>query len=221
MSASNWGLEPMQEIQQNMAPAPPRTWAPVRAGLAFSSALLLVLVYGNVADFVVLHDHPFPALAFWPAVWALLAVAVTMVIPSDLRTVAATSWAFGGSGLVVFLAGCVALAASFLSGGPKGDRVGLLSSADGRYQVEVLQWQAALGEPGWDVVIYRRDGLRGTEVYAGCFHSEASANYRAIQSVEAGSVRIATEEGLITIAFNPETMQFTQRVPVALCAGYG
>jgi hypothetical protein len=221
MSASNPGLEPMREIQQNMAPAPPRTWAPVRAGVAFLSALLLVLVYWNVADLVVLHDRPLPPLAFWPAVWALLALAVTMLIPSDLRTVAATAWAFGGTGLVVFLAGCVALAASFLSVGPRGDRVGLLSSADGRYQVEVLKWEAILGEPGWDVVIYRRDGLRGTQAYAGCLFSEASANYHAIQSVEAGSVRIATEEGLISIAFNPETMQVTQRIPVDLCAGYG
>jgi hypothetical protein len=211
----------MREIQQNMAPAEPRTWAPVRAGVAFLSAILLVLVYWNVADLVVLHDHPVPSWVFGPAVWVLLAVAVTMLIPSDLRTGAAAAWAFGGTGLVVLLAGCVVLAASLFHTGPRGERVGLLSSADGRFQVEVLRWEAVLGEPGWDVVIYRRDGLRGAEANAGCLFSRASANYLAIQSVDAGSVRIATEEGLISIAFNPETMQVTHRVPADLCAGYG
>jgi hypothetical protein len=92
---------------------------------------------------------------------------------------------------------------------------------DGRYQVEVFSWQAVLGEPGWDVVVYRRDGLRGSEAYAGCLFSEAPANYRAVQSIEAGSVRIATEEGSIVIAFDPNTMRIVQRIPVDLCRGYG
>ncbi len=156
----------MREIRQNMAPALPRTWAPVSTGIAFLSAVLLVLAYGNAGDFVILHDHPLPALIFWPGLWALLAVAVTMLIPSDLRSGPAIAWAFRGTGLFVLLAGCAALVASVVGVGPSGghgDRVALVASADGRYQVEVYEWQAVLGEPGWDVVIYRRDGLRGTE----------------------------------------------------------
>jgi hypothetical protein len=220
------------EIQLNMAPAPPRTWAPapprtwapVRAGVAFLSVVLLVLVYWNVAGLVVLHDHPLPALIFWPVVWVLLAVAVTLLIPSDLRSGAAIAWAFGGTGLFVLLAGGVGLVASLVGVGPSGrhgDRVARVSSADGRYQVEVFEWQSVLGEPGWDVVIYRRDGLRGTGAYAGCLFSEASATYDAIQSIQAGSVRIATEAGPISIAFDPTTMQVTQPIPVDLCEGYG
>lgn len=216
----------MREIELNMAPSRPRTWAPVRAGVAFLAAVLVALAYGNMADFVVLHDHPLPTLVFGPALWVLLAMAVTMLIPSDLRSRSAVVWAFGGTGLAVLLVGCVGLTASlfglgFGSSGRHGNRIDLVSSADGRYQVEVFSWQAVLGEPGWDVVIYRRDGLRGTEAYAGCLFSEAAANFQAIQSVEAGSVRIATEEGSIAIRFDPNTMQITQGIPVDLCRGYG
>ncbi|GAB1644315.1 hypothetical protein [Krasilnikovia sp. MM14-A1259] len=215
----------MREIELNVAPSPPRTWAPVRAGVAFLATAILVLAYGNMADLVVLHDHPLPTLVFGPALWVLLAMAVTMLVPSDLRSRSAVAWAFGGTGLAVLLAGCVGLTASLFglgigSSGRHGNRIDLVSSADGRYQVEVFSWQAVLGEPGWDVVVYRRDGLRGTEAYAGCLFSEASANYQAIQSVEAGYVRIATEEGSIAIAFDPNTMRITQRIPVGLCQGY-
>jgi hypothetical protein len=223
MPAIDPGREPMREIQQNMAPSPPRTWAPVPTGVAFLSAVLLVLAYWNVAGLVVLHDHPLPALIFWPAVWVLLAVAVTMLIPSDLRTGPAIAWACGGTGLFVLFAGCAGLVASIAGVGPSGrhgDRVAVVSSADGRYQVEVFEWQAVLGEPGWDVVIYRRDGLRGTEAYAGCLFSEASAWYDTIQSVQAGSVRIATDAGPVFVAFDPTTMQVTQPIPVDLCGGY-
>jgi hypothetical protein len=216
----------MREIELNMAPSPPRTWAPVRAGVAFLAAVLLALAYGNMADLVVLHDHPLPTPVFGPALWVLLAMAVTMLIPSDLRSRSAVAWAFGGTGLAVLLVGYVGLTASLFglgvgSSGQHGNRIDLVSSADGRYQVEVFFWQAVLGEPGWDVVIYRRDGLRGTEAYAGCLFSEAPANYQAIQSVEAGSVRIATEDGSIAIAFDPNTMHIIQRIPVDLCSGYG
>ncbi|MFI7599323.1 hypothetical protein [Actinoplanes sp. NPDC049681] len=214
----------MREIEQNMAPSPPRKWAPVRASVALLSAALLVSVYWNAADLVVLHDHPLPASIFWPTLWVLLAVSVTMLIPSDLRGRSAIAWAVGGTGLAVLLTGCAGLAASLFGAGPPGrhsEPVNVLSSADGRYQVEVFSWQAVLGEPGWDIVIYRRDGLRGTEAYAGCLFSEASASYHAIQSVEAGSMRIATEAGSISVAFDPKTMQVTRRIPVDLCGGYG
>lgn len=225
MSSSELSREPMREIELNMAPSPPRTWAPVRAGVALLTAVLLALAYGNVADLVILHDHPLPTLVFVPALWMLLAVAVTMVIPSDLRSRSAVAWAFGGTGFAVLLVGCVGLGASLVGlgvgSGRHGTRIDLVSSADGRYQVEVFSWQAVLGEPGWDVVIYRRDGLRGTEVYAGCLFSEASANYQAIQSVEAGSVHVATEEDSIAIVFDPNTMHIIQRIPVDLCEGYG
>jgi hypothetical protein len=222
MSSSDPGREAMREIQQNMAPLPPRTWAPARAGVAFLSAVLLVSAYWNAAGLVVLHDHPLPTLIFLPAMWVLLALAVTMLIPSDLRDGPAIAWAFGGTGLFVLLAGGVGLVAAILGAGPSGrhgDRVGVLPSADGRYQAEVYQWQGVLGEPGWDVFIYRRDGLRGTEAYAGCLYSEASATYTAIQSIQAGSVRIATETGPVSIAFHPETMRVTQPIPADLCQG--
>src|SRR3712207_3190190 len=123
-----------------------------------------MVVYGNVGDLVVLHDHPLPALIFWPLVWVLLAVAVTMLIPSGRRSGTAVARAFGGTGLAVLLAGCLGVTLSFFVVGPSGrhgDRVDLLSSADGRFQVEIFYWEAMLGESGWDVVIYRRDGLRG------------------------------------------------------------
>ncbi|MET0419848.1 MAG: hypothetical protein ABW022_27845 [Actinoplanes sp.] len=212
----------MRQIEQNMVRSSTWTWAPVPAGVAFVSAVLLVLVHWNVADLAFLNDHPLPALIFWPALWVLLAVTVSMLIPSDLRSAAATAWVFGGTGLVVLLAGCVGLAVATLGGGSpgRGERVDHMSSADGRYRVEVFYWEAMLGEPGWDVIISRRDGLRNTEAFAGCLYSESAATYKAVQSVEAGSARIVTEEGLISIAFDPNTMRATERIPAELCAGY-
>ncbi|MEV4639347.1 hypothetical protein AB0J80_18540 [Actinoplanes sp. NPDC049548] len=215
----------MREVELNMAPSSPRVRAPLRAGVAFVAAVLLTVAYGNMADLVVLHDHPLPTLVFGPALWVLLALAVTMLVPSDLRSRSAVAWAFGGTGLAVLLIGCVGFAATFFglgfgSSGRHGDRIDVVSSADGRYQVEVFAWEAVLGEPGWDVVIYRRDGLRGTEASAGCLFSEASADYRAVLTVEAGFVRIATEEGSVAIAFDPTTMRVTHRIPVDLCGGY-
>jgi hypothetical protein len=47
-----------------------------------------------------------------------------------------------------------------------------------------------------------------------------SGDYSAVLSVEAGSVRIATDEGPIAIAFDPDTMRVTQPIPEGLCAGY-
>jgi hypothetical protein len=71
-----------------------------------------------------------------------------------------------------------------------------------------------LGEDGWDVVIQRR---ADPAVYAGCLYSEDGAHYERIQSVDAGSVRIATDEGPVPIAFDPATMRVTRRVPAELC----
>jgi hypothetical protein len=84
----------------------------------------------------------------------------------------------------------------------------------------VFRWQAILGEDGWDVVIQRRGNVRGVEAYAGCLFSKVSGDYSAVLSVEAGSVRIATDEGPIAIAFDPDTMRVTQPIPEGLCAGY-
>ncbi|MEV6599270.1 hypothetical protein AB0M36_20815 [Actinoplanes sp. NPDC051346] len=200
---------------------PTRTWAPASAAL--SSALLLALAYWNVADLVVLQDHPLPTLIFLPAMWVMLAVAVTLRIPSDRRSRRTTTRVFGATGLVMLCSGCLGSAVAFFDVGPSGrhaDQIDHMSSADGRYQVKVFHWQAMLGEDGWDVVIQRRDGLRGVEAYAGCLYSEASGNYSGVQSVEAGAVRIATDEGPISIVFDPKTMHVTQRIPVDLCPGY-
>jgi hypothetical protein len=120
----------------------------------------------------------------------------------------------------VFIGGIV-LAVGMLSDASsgRGELVGTAVSADGRYQVRILHWQAVLGEDGWDVVVQRRDGLRTTDGYAGCLFEEST--YQGIQSVEAGSVRIATAQGPISITFDPATMVVTEGIPADLCQGYG
>ncbi len=102
----------------------------------------------------------------------------------------------------------------------RGDLVDHATSADGRYEVRALRWQSVLGEEGWDIVIQRTDGHRTMDAYAGCLFSEESY-YKGIESVEAGSVRIATEQGPISITFDPKTMHVTTRIPVVLCQSYG
>jgi hypothetical protein len=46
-------------------------------------------------------------------------------------------------------------------------------------------------------------------------------DYTGIQSVGAGSGRIATEDRRVDVAFEPDTMRVTQRIPEDLCRGYG
>ncbi|MET8150146.1 hypothetical protein ACIBSW_08500 [Actinoplanes sp. NPDC049668] len=183
--------------------------------------VVLLSVRWNTAHLVVLQDHPLPSLIFWPAVWVLLGSAVTLLIPSSRRNLAAAALAFGAAGFAVLCGGVVALIFGiFHDSSPSGELVDHASSADGRYEVRVLHWQSVLGEDGWDVAIQRRDGLRFVEANAGCLFSEESGDYHSIESVEAGSVRIITDEGPISIAFNPTTMQITKRIPADLCQGY-
>jgi hypothetical protein len=212
----------MPNLLRRLPRRPTQTWAP--AGTAFGVALLLAFVYWNVADLVVLRDHPLPASGFWPATWVLLAVAGTLLIPPGRRSRAATALVFGATGLLLVCGAGLGIAVAFLGGGgpmdTRGELVDSVSSADGLYQVQVFNWQAALGEDGWDIVVQRRDGLRYVEAYAGCLFSEGSARYERIQAVEAGSVLIATDEGPISIAFDPKTMHVTRRIPVDLCQGY-
>jgi hypothetical protein len=213
----------MRKMLRRLTLRPVRTWAP--AGIAFGLALLLALVYWNVADLVVLREHPLSALIFWPAAWVLLAAAVTLLIPAGRRSGPAVGLVFGVTGLVVVCGSDrdFGLASSFVGGGSAnadGELVDSVSSADGRYQVQVFNWKAVLGEDGWDVVIQRRDGLRGGEAYAGCLFSEGAARYERIQAVEAGTVRIATDRGPISITFDPKTLRVTRPIPVDLCLGY-
>ena len=199
------------------------TRAQVLASVALVSVAVLVSVYWNVAHLIVLQDHPLPRLVFWPAVWLLLGTAVTLLTPPEQRSRANTVWSFSATAVVVVFGAGIVLAVGVLSdhSSGSGELVDTAVSADGRYQVRILHWQAVLGEDGWDVVVQRRDGLRSTDGYAGCLFSESSGAYTEIQSVEAGSVRIATEQGPISIAFDPATMVVTKRIPVDLCQGYG
>jgi hypothetical protein len=191
----------------------------VAAGAAVLSAYVLALGYWNVPDLVVLQKHPLPSLVFWPAVWLLLAVAVTLLIPSGRRGRLATALAFGATGLVVLVCGGgFGLALSCTAdGGParRGEPTDRLSSADGRYEVRIFQWQTVIGELGWDIVIQRRDGV---EADAGCLFGDGAADYQEILAVEAGFVRIATDEGSVFLAFDPNTMQVTRGVHE--CGGY-
>ena len=222
MSSRELGGVRVRKLLRRLPRQPTRAGA--LAGGAFVLALVLASAYWNVADLVVLRDHSLPALVFWPAVWVLLAVAMTLLIPSSRRGSATTALVFGATGLVLVCGAGLGFAVAFLGGGgpldTRGELVDSVSSADGRYQVQVFNWQAVLGEDGWDVVVQRRDGLRYLEAYAGCLFSEGSARYERIQAVDAGSVLIATDEGPISIAFDPKTMLVTKRIPVDLCQGY-
>ncbi|MEV0897068.1 hypothetical protein [Actinoplanes sp. NPDC049802] len=188
---------------------------------AFLSVVILSVAYWNVAHLVVLRDHPLPSVIFWPAVWVLLGMTVTLLVPSSRRTGAGAALAFGATGLAVLCAGGVTvLAGVFISSAPSGELIDHASSPDGRYEVRILHWRAVLGEDGWDVVVQRRDGLRFVEADAGCLFSEDSGGYESIQSVEAGSVRIVTGAGPVAITFDPATMQMTKPIPASLCPGY-
>jgi hypothetical protein len=217
LSSHDPGGGHVRTLLRRLTRPPIRTWA--AAGAALVSAYMLALVYWNLPDLVVLQDHPLPPLVFWPAVWLLLAVAVTLLIPSGRRGRLATALAFGATGLVVLVCGGgFGLALSYTAdGGPfgRGDPIDRLSSADGQYEVQIFQWQTVIGEIGWDIVIQRRDGV---EADAGCLWSEGSADYQEILAVEAGFVRIATDEGSVFIAFDPNTMQVTRGVHE--CGGY-
>ena len=211
----------MGKLLQRLTGQPIRTWAP--GGAACLATLLLASAYWNVADLLVLQDHPLPMLIFLPAVWVLLILTVTLLIPYGRRSRTTTARVVGATGMVVLCGGCLGLAIPGFFTVPSGrhqERVDRMSSADGRYQVKVFRWQAILGEDGWDVVIQRRGKVRGVEAYAGCLFSKVSGDYSAVLSVEAGSVRIATDEGPIAIAFDPDTMRVTQPIPEGLCAGY-
>ncbi|XVU23887.1 hypothetical protein ACQPZJ_42685 [Actinoplanes sp. CA-054009] len=98
-----------------------------------------------------------------------------------------------------------------------GELVDRASSADGRYEVHVLNWKAYLDEDGWDVVVHGPDG---NEAYAGCLYSKSNGHYEHIESVDARSVRLATAEGPVTISFDPDSMKVTSRIPAALCGGF-
>ncbi|MBG0568642.1 hypothetical protein [Actinoplanes aureus] len=125
------------------------------------------------------------------------------------------------AGIAVLLATALAALYVFDTGySGRGDVVDRGSSADGHYQVQVFHWESVIGEDGWDIVIQDRDGLRNVNTYAGCLFSEESGDYAGIRSVEAGSVRIATDNGPLDIAFDPTTMHVTKRIPAALCQGY-
>ncbi|SNY49869.1 hypothetical protein [Paractinoplanes atraurantiacus] len=127
--------------------------------------------------------------------------------------------AVGGVAAVVALVGlrlAVEDTADF-SAPRKGELVGEASSADGRFEVRVLHWRAVLGEDGWDVVVRNSNGR---EAYAGCLYSENDGTYTGIEAVGDGTVRLATEEGPVTVGFDPATMRITSRIPVALCATY-
>jgi hypothetical protein len=194
------------------------------AGVALSAALVLALVYVNVADLLWLQDHPLPTLIFWPVVWVLLTAAVVLLIPPDRRTRPVTALVFGAVGLLLLGVGGYRAVRSALpvdDSADRGELVDHASSADGRYEIRVFHWQAVLGEDGWDFVVQRRDRLRGVSAYAGCLFGEESGDYTGIQSVGAGSVRIATEDRLVDVAFEPDTMRVTQRIPEDLCRGYG
>ena len=190
-------------------------WTP--AGAALVAAVVLASVYWNLADLAVLRDHPLPGPVFWPAVWVLLAVAVTLLIPADRRSGGVTALTFGATGAVLAVAAVLGLVISVLAG-RSGDLVDHVDSADGEFQIRVVHWQAALGEDGWDVVIQRQDGV---DAYSGCLFAEESGDYVSARFVEAGSVRIVAGDHLITVAFEPGTMRITRPIPAGLCRGYG
>ncbi|MGK5682534.1 hypothetical protein [Actinoplanes sp. URMC 104] len=193
------------------------------AGVALVSVGVLVSAYWNVARLAILRDHPVPGWVFWPATWLLLGTAVTLLMPAERRTRTVTALTFGVTAVVVAFAAGIALVAGVLSDSSsrRGELVDTAVSADGRYQVRIRHWQAMLGEDGWDVVVQRRDGPGTTERFAGCLFAESSGDYERVRSVEPGTVRIATERGPISIAFDPATMAVTKRIPADLCAGYG
>ena len=198
------------------------TRAQALAGAALVSVAVLVSVYWNVANLIVLQGHPLPQLVFWPAVWLLLGAAVTLLTPPERRSHTNTAYSFGATAVVVVFVAGIVLAVELLSAASgRGELVDTAVSADGRYQVRILHWTSVIGEDGWDVVVQRRDGPRSTDAYAGCLFAESSGDYQDIESVEAGSVRIATEDGPISIAFDPATMVVTRHIPVDLCQGYG
>ncbi|MBU2663986.1 hypothetical protein KOI35_10845 [Actinoplanes bogorensis] len=192
------------------------------AAVALLSAVALATAYWNVFHLVVLRDHPLPLVVFWPALWLLLAAAVALMIPSWRRTRPVVAAVFGGTGVVVVCGGTfrLVLAILFSSSAGHGELVDQATSADGRYEVRVLHWQAALGEDGWDVVIHRQDGVGYVETYGGCIYSESAGNYTGIESIEPGAVRLTTDDGPVSLLFDPETMKVTRRIPTELCAGY-
>jgi hypothetical protein len=181
-------------------------------------AILLSLAWWNVGNLIFLEDHPLRLAVCWPAVCVLLGSAAVLLVPPGHRRRATVPVAVVT--LVVFCAGGVGLAAASFFVWRGGNLVDRAYSADGRYEVRVLHWTAMLGEDGWDVVVQRRDGLRFVAAYAGCLFSDV-AGYNEIQSVEAGRVRIATDEGVVNVWFDSETMHLTERIPADLCAGYG
>jgi hypothetical protein len=197
------------------------TRAQALAGVALVSVAVLASVYWNVASLIVLQDHPLPWLVFWPSIWLLLGTAVTLLTPSGQRSRTAAAVSFAATAMVVLFSAGIVLAVGVLSDSSgSGELVDSANSVDGRYQVRVLHWQAMLGEDGWNVVVQRRDGLRTKDGYAGCLFAENSGAFEQIQSVEAGSVQIATEQGPISITFDPESMVVTKRIPMELCQGY-
>jgi len=192
--------------------------SPALAIGAVALAVLIVLTYWNVANLIFLQDHALSLRNCWPAVCALLGLAVLLLVPRGRRKRVSALVAIGT--VVVFGAGVVGIPFAFLFYGRGGEVIDRAISDDGRYEVRILHWTAMLGEDGWDVRVQRRDGPRFVDAYAGCLFSDL-ASYNGIQSVEAGQARIATDVGVVDIRFNPETMQVAERVPADFCAGYG
>jgi hypothetical protein len=205
-------------VRKLRAFAPSRRRALLLAGAAVAMAVLIVLMCWNVANLIFLQDHSLPSAICWPVVCVLLGSAALLLVPPGRRRRATVLVAFVT--VVVLCAGGVGFPVASLFFGRSGDLVDRAVSDDGRYEVRILHWTAVLGEDGWDVVVQRRDGPRFEAAYAGCLFSEV-AGYNEIQSVEAGRVRIATDEGgVIDIRFNPDTMRLAERIPADLCAGY-
>ena len=186
-------------------------------GAAASMAVLMMLMSWNVANLIFLQDHPLPLVICWPVVCVLLGSAALLLVPPGRRRRATVLVVVVT--VVVFCAGGVGFPVASMFFGRSGDLVDRAFTDDGRYEVRILHWTAVLGEDGWDVVVERRDGPRFMAAYAGCLFSEV-AGYNEIQSVEAGRARIATDEDVIEIRFNPETMRLTEPIPADLCAGY-
>ncbi|GAA4946947.1 hypothetical protein GCM10025331_38300 [Actinoplanes utahensis] len=143
----------------------------------------------------------------------MLSTAVVLLISPEHRRRSAVTVA--GSTVAIFFVGVAALV-----DGRGEDFVDRTYSADGRYEARVLPWTSVLGEEGWDVAIYRRDGLRFIAADAGCLFSEVAA-YRRIRSVEAGHVSIATDHDVVDVRFDPDDMRIITPIPADLCAGYG
>ncbi|MEV8510107.1 hypothetical protein AB0368_35490 [Actinoplanes sp. NPDC051475] len=188
----------------------------VAVGVAGVVAVALLTVSRNPWNLIFLQDHPLPLAVSWLMVCVLLAVAVWLLIPTEHRPLI---WAFVAVATVAVLCAGVAGAAlgSFLF--EKEELVNRAVSADGRYEVRVLYWVAVIDD-AWDIVVQRRDGARFVAAYAGCLYSEA-ARYERIQSVESGRARIVTDEGVVEVQFDPDTMRITKRIPAELCPGYG